>query len=140
MSALHDIGDALRQRRKELGLTQQQAASLAGISRGYLSEIERGRRDLSVTIFLEIARALQLQCRWVPFGDAHTRSHAAMVDDATAESALGMVRSREERARGQSGTPPWVGPINLLCRGIQRPCHVLDAPACAAVAAPRQCQ
>ena len=104
MSALDDIGDALRQRRKELGLTQQQAASLAGISRGYLSEIERGGRDLSVTIFLEIARALQLQCRWVPFGDAHTRPHAAMVDDATTESALGRVRSREERARAQGGT------------------------------------
>jgi transcriptional regulator with XRE-family HTH domain len=104
VSALHDIGDALRQRRKELGLTQQQAASLAGISRGYLSEIERGGRDLSVTIFLEIARALQLQCRWVPFGDAHTRPHAAMVDDATAESPLGRVRSGEERARAQGGT------------------------------------
>lgn len=82
MSALHDIGDALRQRRKELGLTQQQAASLAGISRGYLSEIERGGRDLSVTIFLRIARALQLQCPWVPVDGAHTRPHAAMLDDA----------------------------------------------------------
>lgn len=82
MSALHDIGDALRQRRKELGLTQQQAASLAGISRGYLSEIERGGRDLSVTIFLEIARALQLQCPWVSVDAAHTRPHAAMLDDA----------------------------------------------------------
>ena len=82
MSALHDIGDTLRQRRKELGLTQQQAASLAGISRGYLSEIERGGRDLSVTIFLEIARALQLQCPWVPVDAAHIRPHAAMLDDA----------------------------------------------------------
>lgn len=85
MSALHDIGDALRQRRKELGLTQQQAASLAGISRGYLSEIERGGRDLSVTIFLGIAGALQVQCRWVPVGDAHTRPHAAIVRDASGE-------------------------------------------------------
>jgi transcriptional regulator with XRE-family HTH domain len=82
VSALHDIGDALRQRRKELGLTQQQAASLAGISRGYLSEIERGGRDLSVTILLEIARALQLQCPWVPVDAAHTRPNAAMLDDA----------------------------------------------------------
>jgi hypothetical protein len=55
-----------------------------------------------VTIFLEIARALQLQCRWVPFGDTHTRPHAAMVDDATVESAH-RVRSREERARAQGG-------------------------------------
>ena len=81
-------------------MTQQQAASLAGISRGYLSEIERGGRDLSVTIFLEIARALQLQCPWVPVDGAHTRPHAATVDDATVESAL-RVRSREERARAQ---------------------------------------
>ena len=85
-------------------MTQQQVASLAGISRGYLSEIERGGRDLAVTIFLEIARALQLQCRCVPFADAHTRPHAAMLDDATAEGALGRVRSREERARAQGGT------------------------------------
>jgi transcriptional regulator with XRE-family HTH domain len=85
VSALDDIGDALRQRRKELGLTQQEAASLAGISRGYLSEIERGGRDLSVTILLGIADALQVQCRWVPVGDAHTRPRAAIVSDASDE-------------------------------------------------------
>jgi len=84
VSALHDIGEALRQRRKELGLTQQQAASLAGISRGYLSEIERGGRDLSVTIFLGIAGALQVQCPWAPVAGAHP-SRAAMLDDATGE-------------------------------------------------------
>ena len=84
-------------------MTQQQAASLAGISRGYLSEIERGGRDLSVTIFLEIARALQLQCPWVPVDDAHTRPHAAMLDDATPRAPVGRVRSREERARAQDG-------------------------------------
>lgn len=44
--------------REHRGLTQQQLADLASISKPYLSQIETGERDGSATILSQIARAL----------------------------------------------------------------------------------
>jgi len=41
--AAESVGDRIRRRRKELALTQQQLAGVAGVNQGYLSSIERGR-------------------------------------------------------------------------------------------------
>jgi transcriptional regulator with XRE-family HTH domain len=42
------FGDAVRDRREELGLTQEEFAERAGIHRTYLSDIERGTRNVSL--------------------------------------------------------------------------------------------
>lgn len=46
--------------RKQKKLTQEQLAQLIGISRPYLSEIERGRTNPSVKITLKIANVLNV--------------------------------------------------------------------------------
>ena len=43
-----DIGKRLRQRRKKMGLTQEKAAELLGMSVTYYGEIERGNRVISI--------------------------------------------------------------------------------------------
>jgi len=48
----------LRRERQHQALTQQELAHRAGISRAYLSEIERGKRDLSVTVLVKLQQAL----------------------------------------------------------------------------------
>ncbi len=58
MTVLHDIGRWLRRERQHQALTQQELAHRAGISRAYLSEIERGKRDLSVTVLVKLQQAL----------------------------------------------------------------------------------
>lgn len=40
----HQLGAALRERRERLSLTQAQVAERAGVSRAFVTELERGRR------------------------------------------------------------------------------------------------
>lgn len=54
------FGDAVRTRREELGLTQEDLAEKAAIHRTYLSDIERGSRNLSLINIEKIAAALAL--------------------------------------------------------------------------------
>jgi transcriptional regulator with XRE-family HTH domain len=48
----------LKQLRREAGLTQEQLAERAGLSRNYLSQIENGVRTPNVTRLQQIAKAL----------------------------------------------------------------------------------
>lgn len=54
------FGDGVRSRREELGLTQEDLADKAGIHRTYLSDIERGARNLSLINIERMALALEL--------------------------------------------------------------------------------
>ena len=52
------FGFAVRVRREELGLTQEDLAEKAGIHRTYLSDVERGSRNLSLINIERLALAL----------------------------------------------------------------------------------
>jgi transcriptional regulator with XRE-family HTH domain len=52
------FGFAVRERREELGLTQEDLAEKAAIHRTYLSDIERGTRNVSLINIELLARAL----------------------------------------------------------------------------------
>ncbi len=52
------IGAQIDERRRELKMTQEHLAGLAGISRTYLSDIERGLRNLSVMTLVKLANAM----------------------------------------------------------------------------------
>jgi len=54
------LGFALKIRREELGLTQEELAEKAGIHRTYLSDIERGGRNLSLINIERIAHSVSL--------------------------------------------------------------------------------
>lgn len=54
------FGFAVRCRREELGLTQEEFAERAQIHRTYLSDIERGTRNLSLINIERVAAALDL--------------------------------------------------------------------------------
>lgn len=54
------FGCQLRQLRKGLGLSQEQLANKAGISRVYISSAETGRRDAKLTTIYKIAAALEI--------------------------------------------------------------------------------
>ena len=55
------FGDAVRHRREELGLNQEELAHRAGIHRTYLSDIERGQRNVALVNIENLARALELK-------------------------------------------------------------------------------
>lgn len=52
------LGEALRRRRKELGLTMQAVADAAGLSVGFISQVERGLSAPSLASLAAIAEAL----------------------------------------------------------------------------------
>ena len=54
------FGFAVKSRREELGLTQEDLADRAQIHRTYLSDIERGSRNLSLINIERLAKALKL--------------------------------------------------------------------------------
>ncbi len=57
--ALVRLGAAIRQRRKEIGLSQETLAVDAGLDRSYMGGVERGEHNLSVMNLQRIAIALQ---------------------------------------------------------------------------------
>jgi transcriptional regulator with XRE-family HTH domain len=54
------FANAVRRRRKELGLSQEALASKAGIHRTYAGSIERAKVQVSVAVAAQIASALEL--------------------------------------------------------------------------------
>jgi transcriptional regulator with XRE-family HTH domain len=55
------FGDAVRSRREELGLTQEDLAERARIHRTYPSDIERGTRNVSLINIERVAVSLSLR-------------------------------------------------------------------------------
>lgn len=55
------LSQAVRDRRESLRLTQEEVAERARLHRTYISDIERGARNLSLRSLVELARALEMQ-------------------------------------------------------------------------------
>jgi transcriptional regulator with XRE-family HTH domain len=55
---MSQLGDQIRQRRTELGLTQEELAKRTGITKGFVSDVETGKRNISAQTLLDLARVL----------------------------------------------------------------------------------
>jgi transcriptional regulator with XRE-family HTH domain len=55
-----EIGDVLRTHRLRQGQTLRQVAARASVALGYLSEVERGQKEVSSEILASVADALNL--------------------------------------------------------------------------------
>jgi transcriptional regulator with XRE-family HTH domain len=73
MQRVAGVGERIRKRRLELGWTQDQLCQKAGISKGFLSDLENDKRNVSATNLLDIARALSLSLDYLMTGDASER-------------------------------------------------------------------
>jgi transcriptional regulator with XRE-family HTH domain len=54
------LGERIRERRTDLKLTQDDLATKAGITKGFLSDVETGKRNISAQTLLDLARVLGL--------------------------------------------------------------------------------
>ncbi len=54
------FGQAISERRSYIAMTQQQLANNSGVHRTYISDIERGSRNVTVTTANRIANALEI--------------------------------------------------------------------------------
>jgi len=56
---LKALGDAIREGRKLLGVSQEDFAELCDVHRTYIGQVERGEKNISFISILRIARALK---------------------------------------------------------------------------------
>lgn len=60
---LNNIGKIIIQRRKELGITQEDLAYSANVDRTYIGYIENGKQNISISILCKIANVLNLNMK-----------------------------------------------------------------------------
>ena len=61
MKVTQRVGANLRRAREEIGLSQEDLAERAGLHRTYVSGVERGVRNPTVTVLEKIAKALKVK-------------------------------------------------------------------------------
>lgn len=62
-SALSEFAEILRNRRKELNLTQEELAEKVGKKRAYIARIEKGETDMQLSSFISISQALGIKLK-----------------------------------------------------------------------------
>lgn len=59
------LGNRIRQRRKQLGWTQEEFAHYANIDRSYMGGVERGQRNVTFTVLCKIASTLKVDVAYL---------------------------------------------------------------------------
>lgn len=78
---LIEIGQRLRQRRQELGLTQDKMSELADIGSGYYGQLEVGTSQMSVDTLIKLSRSMHLPMEYILFGEGYTSGDPSPVID-----------------------------------------------------------
>jgi len=74
ISSAHDLGKIIKQKRKDDGLTLEEAAAVCGVSYAFLSALENGKETVRLDKVLQVARCLGIELvatsrTWVARGD-----------------------------------------------------------------------
>ena len=88
-SRLRDLGEFIRDQRRNARLSLRKLSELAGISNPYLSQIERGLRKPSAEILQAIARALRISSETL-----YVRAGILEERDVDADLVEGIMRDR----------------------------------------------
>lgn len=87
------LGKRIRERRKDMHLTQQYLAEAAGISASFLGHIERGSRVLSLDTLMSLCRALNATPNELLGADSlHMQSEATGFPAELLQSAVDLMR------------------------------------------------
>jgi transcriptional regulator with XRE-family HTH domain len=100
----HEIGDVLREQRRQQSRTLREVSARARVSLGYLSEVERGQKEASSELLASICGALEVPLSKVMsevserVADAEQRTQAS-----TARATVTNVRlAAQQAARRQA--------------------------------------
>ena len=78
---LIEIGQRLRQRRQELGLTREKMSELADIGIGYYGQLEVGTSQMSIDTLIKLSRSMHLSMEYILFGEGEKPGDpSAMID------------------------------------------------------------
>jgi len=146
MYAAHELKEAVRTRRTEIGLSQRALAELAGLSRATVVQDERGTlRDLSLSRTASLLSAIGLKLSISPPHEKHSKakppasspleiaartasvSYAEILDPEILESSLrtGVV---PERYEPHMATLLDEAPVSLLAKVVEHMHEQFDMP------------
>jgi len=94
----HVIGDELRRRRQDQGRTLRDVSAAAAVSRGYLSEVERGQKAASSELLAAICGALD-----VSLSDVLTSVTSQVAEQETVSAAVACAARLTRAAHGLLG-------------------------------------
>ena len=83
------VGERIKERRLEIGWTQDQLCAKAGLSKSFLSELENGKRSVSASNLLDIARSLNVSLDFLMTGKASKETPAEVAIPASLAAFAG---------------------------------------------------
>ena|SRR5687768_4603025 len=92
------LGDVLRDRRTQRGLTLREVSAEARVSLGYISEIERGQKEASSELLASLCDALEVPLSAV----LREVSDAVAMQEAAAVTPAGLTSLDPIRARSRA--------------------------------------
>ena len=75
------IGQRLRQRRQELGLTREKMSELADIGTGYYGQLEVGTSQMSIDTLIKLSGAMHLPMEYILLGNGYEPGDASTIYD-----------------------------------------------------------
>lgn len=109
------VGTRIRQRRREIGITQADLARRIGISASYLNLIEWNKRRIAGTLLRKIAESLNLAIEELDGASEH-RLHETLVEVAHLPSLQGLNIESERTSELIGRFPGWARSIAALAR------------------------
>lgn len=76
---LIEIGQRLRQRRQELGLTREKMSELADIGTGYYGQLEVGTSQMSIDTLIKLSQSMHLPMEYIIYGSGYDPGDASGV-------------------------------------------------------------
>jgi transcriptional regulator with XRE-family HTH domain len=70
---MQTVGDRIRQVREQVGMTQDAVAGSAGLSKGFISEVENNKRNISAQNLLKVANALSASVQYLLEGGEYQK-------------------------------------------------------------------
>lgn len=74
-----EFGNRLRERRKSLGITQNELAITVGVTSEYISRLERGIRTPSVDVVIALSKALSTTCNYLLTGEMDVQTEVMTI-------------------------------------------------------------
>lgn len=102
MNESKTVGDRIRARRMDLAWTQDALAAKADISKGFLSDLENGKREVGAANLLKIAQALSVTLDYLMKGDGG--KHEAPGADLKIPAKLAELAEQEHLSFAQTVT------------------------------------
>ncbi len=76
-----EIGQRLRRRRQELGLTRERMSELADIGTGYYGQLEVGTSQMSIDTLIKLSSSMHLPMEYILLGGGYEHGDASPVID-----------------------------------------------------------